>query len=403
MLFQIAWRNLWRNRMRSILIASSVAIGMWAGAFIIAIYFGMGNGRLRIAIDHEISHLQIHHPLFSEDQEAQFCYKTDDLRATLQTIPGIAAMSFRSVTNGMLATASGSQGVQINGITPDEEQVTRQLGSFVRDGNYLDTSMQSRILVSHRLAGKMKLRVGQKVVLTFLDTASNITSGAFRVCGLYTSENAPLDERNVFILKMQLDELLGLQGQAHEAAILLKNDDALDSMYTRLTGLLPGLEVKKWQDLSPETALIVSSLDSYAMIYIVIILIALAFGIVNTMLMAVLERTREIGVLMAVGMNKARIFGMVMLETILLTLMGAPLGLLAAWLCVFWLGRTGIDLSAVAGQVMQDYGYASIIYPELPVKSIWQIIQLVIVAAVFSAIFPAMKALRLKPVEAIRA
>lgn len=402
MIFQIAWRNLWRNRMRSILIATSVAIGMWAGAFIIAIYFGMGNGRLRIAIDHEVSHIQVHHPQFSADQEPQFYFNADSLRSILQEIPGIKAFSLRSITTGMLATASGSQGVQINGITPSDEQATRQLGTFVREGAYLDTSMRSRILVSSRLADKIKLRVGQKVVLTFLDTASNITSGAFRVCGLYTSENGPLDERNVFILKTSLDEQLGLRHEAHEAALLLQRDGDLAGIYDDLLAKLPGFDVKKWQDISPETSLVISSLDSYAIIYIVIILIALAFGIINTMLMAVIERTREIGVLMAVGMNKARIFSMVMLETIMLTLIGAPAGLFVAWLCVLWLGRTGIDLSAVAGEVMRGFGYASVIYPQLPIDSIWQIVRLVILAAVLSAIFPALKALKLKPVEAIR-
>lgn len=403
MLFLIAWRNLWRNRLRSVLIATSVATGMWAGAFIIAIYYGMGNGRLRIAIDHEISHLQIHHPRFGDEQESQYHFSADTLRAVLQTIPAIKAFSLRSIATGMLATASGSQGVQINGITPADEQATRQLAGFVRQGEYLDTSAKSRILVSTRLADKMTLRAGQKIVLTFLDTASNITSGAFRVCGLYASENAPLDERNVFVLKANLDELLGMKNRAHEAAVLLRRDGDLDAVYGQLRAKLPGLEVKKWQDISPETSLVISSLDSYAVIYIVIILIALAFGIINTMLMAVIERTREIGVLMAVGMNKARVFGMVMLETVMLTLVGVPAGLLAAWLCVIWLGKTGIDLSGIAGEVMRDFGYASVIYPVLPSDSIWQIIRLVALTAALSAVFPALKALKLKPVEAIRA
>lgn len=402
MLFQIAWRNLWRNPARSLLIALSVAIGIWSGAFIIAIYYGMGDSRLRIAIDHEVSHLQAHHPRFSDDRESQYYFDTDSVAVLLRRLPGIKSFSLRSIAPGMLATASGSQGVQINGITPADESATRALGSFVREGVYLDTTMHNPILVSGRLADKMHLKIGRKVVLTFLDTASNVTSGAFRVCGLYTSENAPLDELNVFLLKPDLDELLGLQGQAHEAAVLLHRDEDIDTVFAQLRAGLPALEIKKWQDISPETYLVVSSLDSYAIIYIVIILIALAFGIINTMLMAVLERTREIGVLMAVGMNKIRVFGMVMLETFLLTLIGTPVGLFAAWLFILWLGRAGIDLS-FAEQVMQDFGYGSVIYPFLPLGSVFQIIRLVVLTAILSAIFPALKALRLRPVEAIRA
>lgn len=403
MLFQIAWRNLWRNRFRSLLIALSVAIGMWAGAFIMAIYFGMGNGRLRIAIDREVSHIQVHHPGFSEDQEPKFHFDTDSVGQVLREQPTVKSFALRSITSGMLATASGSRGVQINGISPAAEQSTRQLGDFLTEGEYLDTATQHRIFIGADLADKMKLGVGQKVVLTFLDTSAAITSGAFRVCGLYKSFNTPLDERNVFVLKTDLDRMLGLHGRAHEAAVLLQHDDDLDTAFYSISEQLPGLKVEKWQDISPETSLVVSSLDTYTIIYIVIILIALAFGIINTMLMAVLERTREIGVLMAVGMNRLRIFGMIMLETVMLTLVGAPVGLLVAWICVEWLGRTGIDLSGVAGDVMQDFGYASVIYPVLPLNNVLQTIWLILLSAVLSAIFPALKALNLKPVEAIRA
>ena len=403
MLFQIAWRNLWRNRLRSLLIASSVAVGMWAGAFIMAIYYGMGDGRLRIAIDHEVSHMQVHRPGFSDDQEARMNFDADRVEQVIQNLPDVKAYALRSITGGMLATASGSQGVQINGIDPASEEATLGLNTFVREGEYLDTTMRNRILIGKRLAGKMKLEVGQKVVLTFLDTASNIISGAFRVCGLYTSYNAPLDERNVYVLKSNLDPLLGLHRQAHEAAVLLQHDESLDTDFAQLQHQLPGLKVEKWQDISPETSLVLSSLDTYSIIFTVIILIALAFGIINTMLMAVLERTREIGVLMAVGMNKWRVFGMIMFETVFLTFIGAPAGLLAAWACVLWLGHTGLDLSKVAGDVMQDFGYASVIYPVMPLNSVLETIWLIIFAALVSAIFPALKALKLKPVEAIRA
>jgi ABC-type antimicrobial peptide transport system permease subunit len=165
---------------------------------------------------------------------------------------------------------------------------------------------------------------------------------------------------------------------------------------------LPGLDVEDWQTVSPETALVMSSLDVSSFIIITIILIALAFGIINTMLMAVLERTREIGMLMAVGMTKLRLFGMVVLETLLLTLTGCPVGFGVAWLLNKWLSKTGIDLSAIAGNVMKDFGYGAVIYPDLPDDKAWLILKIVFVTALLASVFPAWKALKLKPVEAIR-
>ncbi len=402
MLFIIAWRNLWRNRTRSLIITSSVALGMWAGTFINAIYYGMGNDRLRIAIDSEVSHIQIHHPRFGDDKEAQYNMPLDSLDVLLRANPDIKAFSLRSVTTGMLATTSGSQGIQVNGVDPAAEQATRGLAGFVKDGEYLDSTLRNRVLISTKTAEKLKLKSGNKIVLTLLDTAGNITSGAFRICGLYHTTNAPLDELNVFVRKTDLDRLIGTAGRVHEAAILLQRDEDLDKVAQKLQQQLPQDRVQRWQEISPETALVVSSLDSYAFIFIFIILLALSFGIINTMLMAVLERTREIGMLMAVGMNKWRVFWMVVWETVFLAVIGAPAGLFVAWATTAWLGRTGIDFSAVMGDTLRDFGYSSVIYPILPWYSVNQTMELVILAALIAAIFPALKALRLKPVEAIR-
>jgi len=366
MLIYLSWRNIWRNKVRSAVIMSSIALGMVAGVFIIALYYGMGNSRLKIAIEHEVSHIQIHHPDFKSDYRPGFSFPADETEETLR------------------------------------KTSARALATFVKSGSYLDTSASGQILVSTRLAEKMNLRTGSKVVLTFTDLQDNIASGAFRVRGLYQSENAPLDEMHIFILKNELDTHLGISGQAHEAAILLQNDELLESTASALQTALPRCKVETWKQLSPETDLVISSLDSYSMIFIVIILMALSFGIVNAMLMAVLERAREIGMLMAIGTSKLRLFTMILLETIFLTVAGAPIGLFSGWLVILWFGKHGIDFSAMAGETMSRYGYAQIIYPELPFHSVIYTMILVMFTALFSAIVPAMRVLRLKPAEAIR-
>jgi ABC-type antimicrobial peptide transport system permease subunit len=129
---------------------------------------------------------------------------------------------------------------------------------------------------------------------------------------------------------------------------------------------------------------------------------ALSFGIVNAMLMAVLERAREIGMLMAIGTSKLRLFAMILLETIFLTVAGAPVGLFTGWLIILWVGKHGIDFSDMAGETMSRFGYAQIIYPELPFHSVVYTMILVMFTALVSAIVPAMRVLRLKPAEAIR-
>ena len=402
MLFLIAWRNLWRHRTRSLAIIASVALGVWAGAFIISLYYGMGNERVRIAIEQEVSHIQVHHPKFREDHDVSFNFALDSLDAVLRNTPGVKAYSLRTTVQGMLANAAGSNGVQINGIDPDAESATRGLAAFVINGAYFNAGKRNEVLVGKKLADKMKLVPGGKIVLTFQDKDQNITSGAFRIAGIYETANAPLDERNVYVRRSDLDDLLGTPGRGTEAAVLLTGENELPTALAALQQQLPGLEAEDWRAISPETALVMSSLDISSFIIIAIILLALAFGIINTMLMAVLERTREIGMLMAVGMTKIRLFGMIVLETLLLTLAGCPIGFGLAWLVNTWLSKTGIDLSNIAGNLMKGFGYGAVIYPDLPGDKVWQILQIVFVTALLASVFPAWKALKMRPAEAIR-
>lgn len=402
MLFSIAWRNLWRHRTRSLAIIASVAMGVWAGAFIVSLYYGMGNERVRIAIEEEVSHLQVHHPKFREDFEAVWNFQLDSLERVLPNTPGIKAWSLRTTAQGMLANATGSNGVQINGIDPASEVTTRKFDHFITNGTYFDPEKKNQVLVGKKLAGKMKLIPGAKIVLTFLDREQNIQSGAFRVCGIYETSNAPLDERNVYVRQSEFNEQLGMSGFGTEAAILLNGEAEISAALTFLKQQLPSLEVESWHSISPETNLVMSSLDISSFIIIVIIVLALAFGIINTMLMAVLERTREIGMLMAIGMTKIQLFRMVVLETVLLTMVGCPVGFGFAWSLNEWLSKTGIDLGAIAGNMMKGFGFGAVIYPDLPGFKVGQIIITVFVTALLASVFPAWKALSMNPVEAIK-
>jgi ABC-type lipoprotein release transport system permease subunit len=367
-----------------------------------SIYYGMAKGRVKIAIEQEVSHLQAHHPNFRDEFEAKWHFTQGRMDSLLPKMPGLKAYSLRSQAQGMLANASGSNGVQINGVDPERENATRGFKEMVKSGAYFDPAKRNQILVGKKLAEKMKLLPGAKVVLTFQDARQEIVSGAFRVVGLYESPNAPLDERNVYLRREELNALLGTPGGVMEAAVLLSGEEQVAESLAWWKVQCPDLQIEDWRSISPEVALVMSSIDFSSVIIFIIILLALAFGIVNTMLMAVLERTREIGMLMAIGMNRLRIFGMIVFETLLLALVGCPVGLAIAWITVEWLGKTGMDLSSIAGNVMKGFGYAAVIYPILPLEKFGQIILLTAGTALLASVFPAWKALRLRPAEAIR-
>ncbi|MDB5276264.1 MAG: transporter permease [Ferruginibacter sp.] len=403
MIFIMAWRNIWRNKMRSLVIILSIAIGLFAGIAVLALYKGMMKSRVRAVIDAEVGHLQLHDRHFKKDFEPAFVITGGvAVLKSITAMAGVKSAAPRSITNGMLATTTGSAGVQINGIVPHLEYATSQLKNKIIEGKPFDTAKQNEVMIGKKLATKMKVKTRSKLVLTFTDTSGNIVSAAFKVAAIYQSDNAPLDERNVYVTMTDLNALLSIGNAFHEIAVLLNNDNEVKNMYQQLQNKFPVCQVESWQEISPETDLLVKTTDQYSYIIMVIIMFALAFGIINTMLMAILERTREIGMMMALGTSKIKIFNLVLLETFFLTLAGTPAGLLVGWLLTGYYTKHGLDLSGMGRDMMSSFGFNTMIYPEFPWDKLTGILLIVFCTAILSCLFPAIKALQLKPVDALR-
>ena len=403
MLFQIAWRNIWRNKARSLIVISSIIIGVWAGIFILSFSWGMYKNNIDESVYRQLSHIQIHHPTFKDEGDSKFTItNTDEKMKQFQSDDRIASVSSRVISSGMITSPTTASGVKIYGINPPSEITQIRLNENVREGIYFESGKENEILIGEKLAKKLKVKLKSKVVMTFTNIESEITSGAFRIGGIYRSKNISLDEVNVYVQQKHLQQLLELKpSESNEIAILVKNEEQLDSIKKFSIGVVPKGKVEDWKELSPELNMIIESFNLYTYIISGIILLALTFGIINTMLMSVLERIRELGMLMAIGLNKRKIFLMIMLETIYLTLIGAPIGLLTGWLTVTILGKTGINLSMFS-EGLASYGFDSMIYPALDFDKYVIIVTMCLITAILSAIYPAYKALQLNPSEAIR-
>ena len=399
----MAWRNIWRNKMRSMVIMLSIAIGLFAGIAVLALYKGMMKSRIRTVIEAEVGHLQLHDSSFKKDYEPKFIVNDgDEIMVSIAAMPETKLVAPRSITNGMLATTTGSTGVQINGVVAAKEYIVSQLKNKIIEGNLFDSMKRNEIMIGKKLAKKMNLKVGSKLVLTFTDTTDEIVAAAFRVTAIYQSDNAPLDEKNVYVRMDELNTLLGTGNAFHEIVLLLKYDDDLNNVQKQLQKTFPGYQVESWKEISPETELLVNTTNQYSYIIMVIIMFALAFGIINTMLMSILERTREIGMMMALGTNKLKIFFLVLLETIFLTLAGTPVGLFIGWLATSYYHKHGLDLSGMGREMMSSFGFGTMVYPEFPGDKLAGILIIVTGTAIISCLFPAIKALKLQPVDALR-
>lgn len=401
MLLKIAWKNIWRNSTRSLVVIIAVALGLWAGVFASAFVKGMMKKKIENVIKLEMSDFQIHQPQFRDEFLPKlFISNEDSIRKNINLENGVVASSGRIISNAMIATSKKSGAAKIVGINPENEALVTGLDEHLLEGNFFSKSKRNPILLSKDLAEDYKLKLRSKIILTLQDLEGEIISVSFRVVGIYETENSLFDKLNLFVKQEDLRRAMNIpENSVHEIAVALNDHDLAEPLAEKYQKEYSNLEVKAWLDLATGMRFMVEAMDVYLFYIVGIILLALLFSILNTMLMAVLERVREIGMLMAVGMIKSQIFSMIMLETVMLALIGGPVGLLLSYAFVNYFGEQGINLS---GAGYDQAGFAPMVHPYLDSISYLQVAIMVIVMAIVAAIYPARKALKLRPVEAIR-
>jgi ABC-type lipoprotein release transport system permease subunit len=405
MLTTLAWKNIWRNKIRSLVVIAAIVVGLTGGIFSIAVMNGMVERRMKAAVELETSHIQIHNPAFIENKEIQYrIFDSDSLSHVLSSNPAIRSFSFRTKVFAMINSPYASNGVMINGIDPEIEKKVTGIYQKIDDssGNYFSTDKRNQIVISKRLADKLKVKLRSKITLTFQGIGDTLTGGSFKIVGIYNTSNGPFDEMNVFVRNSDLKRIANIGAvESHEVAIMLKEPEQYQLVADELKKNLPGYNIQTWKEIQPELGMMNDMMAQMYAVLMVIIMLALMFGIVNTMLMSVLERVRELGMLMAIGMNKRRIFRMIMLETLFLSLTGAVIGMIVSFLIILQVQKTGINL-AVFAEGLESFGYESMIYPSLGVLYYVMFTLMIAFFAIISSIYPARKALSLNPADALK-
>ncbi|WP_445665657.1 ABC transporter permease [Fodinibius sp. AD559] len=398
-IIKIGWKNVWRNPTRSGVVITAVLLGTWAGVFLSAFFTGMIQGYLDNQFDLTVPHIEISHPEFEDLYNPEYFVPEDqNVLYNLSQKSFVTDISTQSLASGLAQSARNNYGVTIRGIHPDS---TYSIANYLENGSMPTTQQRNPVIIGSKLANRLGLKLESKMVLNFQDTEGDITGGAFQVVGIFDSFSTVFDKSNVFVTRQDLNRIIGLNRQIHTIHLRLSDFRKADLHANQLRKEFPNLKITTWGEAAPELKYTYEMTDLMMYIVMIIIIIALVFSIINTMLMAVLERTRELGMLRAVGMNKTRVFSMVVYETIFLTMVGAPVGLFLSWLTISYYGNTGIDLSAFA-EGMNAYGFGTVIYPSLPPIYYLNITLLIGLAALLSAMYPAWKTLQLNPVEAIQ-
>jgi len=471
MILSIGWKNVWRNKTRSLVVIVAVMLGIFSGIMATGIMQGWIEQRTYDSIHNEVAHIQIHNPDYLINEEIQYTIPDNDkVNKVLDTLQGVVAYSPRVKMFAMAKTSWAVSGFILKGIDPDREKLVSEVYKNMIEGNFFEDQHRTpSIVLGSKAADNLKLlnyqvtleklqtmdkdiypqeimmkiesigskrfrkekdfrnaleevfskeeykefgdglvkyfsfyRMNASVELTFQDRNGEIVHPVFKVRGIYKTNNSGFDGMYAFVDRESLNQFTGLKNnEVHEIAVIATDNEKAIPLTEKLEKYLPGQDVMSWRRLSPEIAMYTDFSNVIGYIYIVIILFALAFGIINTMLMSVLERLKELGMLMAIGMNKKRVFTLIMTESVFLTLTGAIIGMIFCGVILAILGKTGINFGMWA-EGFEAIGYAAIVYPIVTWQNYIVITLLVIITGIVSSIWPARKALKLNPVDALR-
>jgi ABC-type lipoprotein release transport system permease subunit len=405
MLFSIAWKNIWRNKLRSLIVITAVTLGMIGGIISGGVLIGAADQSLADAADNYASEIQIRHPEYIINNDLKYYIKNSSVTTEfIKNIPGVKSAVSRIKVLGMINSPSNSIGIYINAIDPVAEKTVTSIYQRIPDtcGSYFESGKHFPIVLSQKTADKLNLKPNSKVVLSFLQLDTCYTGGAFRVSGIFKTTNSVFDGSNLFIRTSDLDKIAVFPKDiAHEIAVRVPKDEDLLRVKQTIQNAYPELSVMTWKEINPDLALYDDLMDKMIFVFLIIILLALGFGIVNTMLMAVLERIKEFGMLMAVGMSKRRVFKMIMYESIFLSSVGGVIGMIFSSILLNYWGRKGISFDSLQ-QGFEKFGFTSHIYPHLEPGFYFVLSFLIILTGILASVYPARKAIKLNPVEALR-
>ncbi|MGB5492371.1 MAG: ABC transporter permease [Woeseiaceae bacterium] len=400
-LTMLAWRYLWRNHRRTIIMVSAIAVGVWAMIFMTALSRGMVDQMLEDGVAALPGHVQVHNPGFLDDPSVANRIPIGDAELAKKfAATDFPAWASRVKVPAVIASEYESRGVTLLGIDPAAEREFGYLSYDDVEGRFLESAEDSGIVIGRRLADKLETRVGKRVVVMSQDPDNEIADRGFRVVGRFEADVPAFEEGNVFIGKKAAQKMLRIGDTTTEIVFFGDNYRDVEPTYEKVTAAVDGeLEVSRWSEVATYLGSMLKVMDGFVMIWMIVIFLALSFGLVNTLVMAVFERVREIGLMLALGMKPSNILGQIIIESMLLLSVGLVIGNLLAWLTIQPL-RGGIDISAVA-EGMEMMGASSVLYPRLYVSDMILANVIVLSLGFLASLSPAWRASRYEPVEAI--
>ncbi|MCB0346105.1 MAG: ABC transporter permease [Bdellovibrionales bacterium] len=399
LVWRLSSRNIWRNPKRSLFTLLAIAVGIWSALSLSAFTRGLNQTLVLKAINNLTGHVKVMHSDYHRDPVVQHRISMPgDRELEILNSVNVKKWAARVRVPGVIMSERESYGVNIVGIDPAQEVNLSFVGEGIAQGRELKGPEDEGVLVGKKMLELLQTDIGKRIVLMSEGEAGEIADRGFRIVGVFDAELEATERVFVFTGRTVLQNMLGIGDDVSEVSMRVV-DGEQDLVKTELKAALPNDDVETWETLEPLTVAMRDVQSGFLHIWNIIVVVAVGFGLVNTMFMAIFERTREFGLFRAIGMRPAMIYLQVIGESIVLLICGALLGNSIGLLTVHYFAD-GLDLSRFA-QGLEHFGAGRIVYPILRTDDVVVSNVTIVVLAMLSTIYPAWRAARLEPVEAL--
>jgi ABC-type lipoprotein release transport system permease subunit len=403
--FRLAWRNLWRHPRRTWLTTGAMVFSNILLVFMISLQFGMYGMMIDNALQIFTGHVQVQAPGYKDDRKMrQTVPDIVPLANTLRAKLHSESVAARASAFALVSSEERSFGIGIYGVEPEFENAVSNVPGLISAGHYLESESAAEIVVGSALARNLRVAVGDELTLLGSGLDGSFSAGVVEIVGIFESGVTDIDRNIAEIPLGYFQETFFMEGSGHQIVIVGESLNAVPAIRSEVRSLLPvdtDLVVLDWDELQPglKQAIQADMGSSFFMYFVLVILVS--FSVLNTQLMSVLERTREFGIVMALGLKPGRLGRLVLLETAMMGLIGTLLGVLAGALVTSWFTRNGLAFPGM-DEMGARFNLPSRMYPEVNTFSLVAGPAVVFVFTMLAAVYPALRLRWQNPVDAMR-
>lgn len=398
LLFQLSWRNLWRHRRRTVILLSTICVAVGSVLVLNALLRGMQVSMAETAIDNLNGDFKVLAPGYLDDPGINKSFELEPRGHPELDLEGIRGWAPRVRVPAVIQSERETRGVQFVGVVPGSEDISF-LGDVTIEGENLSGPDDRRVLLGRALAAQLETGEGRRIVLMTQGADGGNRESGYRIAGVYDAVGTGIEKVFVFTGLATAQQLLDI-ATVTEVSVRLTEESRGPSVLRSLTGAFADLDVKAWQDLEPQVAMMYEMTDTAVSIWFLIVMGALVFGLVNTLVTSVMERVRELGMLRAIGMRRSSVIAQVVIESMLTMAIGIGVGVALGLAGYLWLSD-GIDLSAFA-EGLEMTGVRPELVPRLWPQDVFLVAGLSLLLGFLASIYPARRAVKVQPLDAMQ-